>query len=568
MIVITDKVTCCGCWACENICPKHCVVMKEDNEGFRYPEVDVEVCIECGLCEAVCPILHKPIKEHEETIGYVIQHKDNNIRRDSTSGGFFSAISDYVLNQNGYVFGAIYNKKMEVVHYGTNKKEEIQLFRGSKYVQSKIGHTYQEAKKLLQTGCLVCFSGTPCQIAGLKNYLKKDYANLITVDLVCRGNPSPLLFRKYLEYQQIKYKNKVTGVKFRDKYYGYNYSTMTLDFEDERIQYHYGMEADLMLKFFFKGLCSKPACLQCVFKSIERVSDFTIFDCWNAKFYNKIMDKAGATHVFIHSQKGFDYFEYLKSYFVLKGQALYGTSGLLHMPTADMQKDKTVMLGGNVLDKHPLSTYWNNKNYTYTYNYYINVTIFPWLEVAYTCTLVKGVKGNYWPEQTWGKFRNQDRNFSGRLRLWKEGWWKEWTPQLVLGANDPGSFDNNGGGNINFNQEAGTHNYFNRFFLAATKHLYFQNVGELGLHMAYIYSRATGLNYEGPALGVNFRCCLPDTSLGNKILNGLNLMAEYDARTINIGFNYAVWKDRFNLIAELNDGKYLSAGLYFKICLK
>ena len=114
---------------------------------------------------------------------------------------------------------------------------------------------------------------------------------------------------------------------------------------------------------------------------------------------------------------------------VLKGQALYGTSGLLHMPTADMQKDKTVMLGGNVLDKHPLSTYWNNKNYTYTYNYYINVTIFPWLEVAYTCTLVKGVKGNYWPEQTWGKFRNQDRNFSGRLRLWKEGWWKEWTPR-------------------------------------------------------------------------------------------------------------------------------------------
>lgn len=168
----------------------------------------------------------------------------------------------------------------------------------------------------MQTGCLVCFSGTPCQIAGLKNYLKKDYANLITVDLVCHGNPSPLLFRKYLEYQQIKYKNKVTGVKFRDKYYGYNYSTMTLDFEDERIQYHYGMEADLMLKFFFKGLCSKPACHQCVFKSIERVSDFTIFDCWNAKFYNKIMDKAGATHVFIHSQKGFDYFEYLKSYFV------------------------------------------------------------------------------------------------------------------------------------------------------------------------------------------------------------------------------------------------------------
>ena len=133
------------------------------------------------------------------------------------------------------------------------RKKKFNYLEARSMYRVKIGHTYQEAKKLLQTGCLVCFSGTPCQIAGLKNYLKKDYANLITVDLVCRGNPSPLLFRKYLEYQQIKYKNKVTGVKFRDKYYGYNYSTMTLDFEDERIQYHYGMEADLMLKFFFKG---------------------------------------------------------------------------------------------------------------------------------------------------------------------------------------------------------------------------------------------------------------------------------------------------------------------------
>ena len=251
-----------------------------------------------------------------------------------------------------------------------------------------------------------------------------------------------------------------------------------------------------------------------------------------------------------------------------QAQALYGTTGLLHAPTAEMQKDKTFMAGGNVLHLVPLQ-YFNSNEIKYTFNYYLNITIFPWLEVGYTCTINYAEHGStYFPEQSWGKYTNQDRAFNARLRLWKEGWWKEWTPQLVLGANDPGSFDNNGGGNINFNQEAGTHNYFNRFFLAATKHLFFQNVGELGLHMAYIYSRATGLNYEGPALGVNFRCCLPDTSLGNKILNGLNLMAEYDARTINIGFNYAVWKDRFNLIAELNDGKYLSAGLYFKICLK
>ena len=261
-------------------------------------------------------------------------------------------------------------------------------------------------------------------------------------------------------------------------------------------------------------------------------------------------------------------------FFVMIGavhaQFTYGTTGLLNMPTADMQRDKTFMFGGGFLEKHATPARWTYN----TFNYYLDITIFPWLEVSYICTLHKAMEVDpaygpgFWVPSTYGKFVNQDRNFAVRLRLWKEGWWKEWTPQLVLGANDPGSFDNNGGGNINFNQEAGTHNYFNRFFLAATKHLFFQNVGELGLHMAYIYSRATGLNYEGPALGVNFRCCLPDTSLGNKILNGLNLMAEYDARTINIGFNYAVWKDRFNLIAELNDGKYLSAGLYFKICLK
>lgn len=250
-------------------------------------------------------------------------------------------------------------------------------------------------------------------------------------------------------------------------------------------------------------------------------------------------------------------------------QFTYGTTGLLHMPTADMQRDKTFMFGSNYLDKHPLSTYWNNKSYTHTYNYYLNITIFPWLEVAYTCTLVKGIDGSsYWPKQTWGKFVNQDRNFSGRLRVWKEGWWKDWTPQIVLGANDPGSFDGNGGGNINFNQDEGTHNYFNRFYLAITKHLDYQNIGELGIHAAYIYSRASGLPYDGPAIGSNFRFRFPESSFINKALNGLNLMAEYDARTINVGFNYAFWKDRINLAAELNDGKYLSAGIYFKICLK
>ena len=254
---------------------------------------------------------------------------------------------------------------------------------------------------------------------------------------------------------------------------------------------------------------------------------------------------------------------------VLKGQALYGTSGLLHMPTADMQKDKTVMLGGNVLDKHPLSTYWNNKNYTYTYNYYINVTIFPWLEVAYTCTLVKGVKGNYWPEQTWGKFRNQDRNFSGRLRLWKEGWWKLWTPQIVLGANDPGSHSDHGGGNITFDNADENTNHLTRFYLAATKHFIFQRWGTLGVHASVI--QFDGLDFDndhGFTLGANFRFDRQGDGFWTKALNGLNLMGKYYDDVVNVGGNYAVWKDRINLTASLYDGKYWSVGLYFRVCLK
>ena len=252
---------------------------------------------------------------------------------------------------------------------------------------------------------------------------------------------------------------------------------------------------------------------------------------------------------------------------VLKGQALYGTSGLLHMPTADMQKDKTVMLGGNVLDKHPLSTYWNNKNYTYTYNYYINVTIFPWLEVAYTCTLVKGVKGNYWPEQTWGKFRNQDRNFSGRLRLWKEGWWKPWTPQIVLGANDALNNSWTEGSKIEMSS-ATANGFYSRYYLAVTKHLSMKEVGEWGLHLAYVYNRRKDYPLNGPAIGANFRFSLSPTSFINKAINNLNLMAEYDSKSINCSFEYSFWKDYINAIVELNRCKYFSGGLVFKIHLK
>lgn len=254
----------------------------------------------------------------------------------------------------------------------------------------------------------------------------------------------------------------------------------------------------------------------------------------------------------------------------IKAQTMYGTTGLLHAPTAEMQKDKTILIGGSMIDHNIYrSGYWNShKEYNpYTYNYYLNITFFPWLEVAYTCTLVKGVPG--WPQQTLGKFVNQDRSFHFRLRAWKEGWWKLWTPQIVLGANDPGSHSDHGGGNITFDNADENTNHLTRFYLAATKHFIFQRWGTLGIHASVI--QFDGLNFDndhGFTLGANFRFNRQGDGFWTKALNGLNLMGEYYDGVVNVGGNYAVWKDRINLAASLHDGRYWSVGLYFRVCLK
>lgn len=254
-------------------------------------------------------------------------------------------------------------------------------------------------------------------------------------------------------------------------------------------------------------------------------------------------------------------------------QTMYGTTGLLHTPTAEMQKDKTVLLGGSMID-HSIyrDSYWNahDEYDPYTFNYYFNVTIFPWLEVVYTCTLVKGIHGSgYWPEQTWGKFVNQDRSFHFRLRAWKEGWWKSWTPQIVLGANDPGSHKNAGGGDLTLQDVGESTNHLTRFYLAATKHFAFSQWGTLSVHASLIQFDGINLdNDHGGAAGVSFRFHRPGEEFWTKALNGLELMGEYYDGVVNVGGNYSVWKDRINLVASLYDGQYWSVGAYFKVSLK
>lgn len=239
------------------------------------------------------------------------------------------------------------------------------------------------------------------------------------------------------------------------------------------------------------------------------------------------------------------------------GQFTYGTTGLLHMPTADMQRDKTCMIGGGYLNKHATPERWNYN----TWNYYINITFFPWLEIAYTCNIF-----DEWARGGKVYMKNQDRNFSGRLRLWKEGWGKEWTPQIVVGGNDVlhGSMD---GGNIGTVEGSSIdgNTFFQRYYIAATKHIKWN--GEWGIHAAYVYSKRIGHKFNGPAIGIDYQFTLTNDHLIHKAINGLNLIAEYDSKFVNIGAKYTIWKDYINIVGELRECKHPSVGIYFKVHL-
>lgn len=307
MIHIEDKKECCGCWACYNACPKHCINMKEDEEGFRYPVVDASLCIDCGLCEKVCPVIHadKADTPHAQQ-GFLAQHKNEDIRKESTSGGAFTAIASWVIKQGGIVYGAGYRKGTFIVeHQGVETEKDLSVFRNSKYVQSNIGNTFKEALGHLKAGRWVCFSGTPCQIEGFRNFLRnREYEKLVCVDLVCRGIPSPRILTRYIEAQQTLIGGEFTNVLFRDKYYGYHYSSFSIYNKERGKNYHKGVDSNAYLRAFFNNLSDRPSCYDCRFKKRYRKSDLTIWDCFPIDKFTKQMDGKGTTRVLVQSQKG------------------------------------------------------------------------------------------------------------------------------------------------------------------------------------------------------------------------------------------------------------------------
>ena len=302
VISITNKEDCCGCSACAQACPKKCIDMVEDNEGFLYPRIDQSVCINCGICEKTCPIKNQKPEQSFKQTAYVVQNKDLKILRESTSGGAFSALSCWAIKQGGVVFGAAYDDHLTVQHQFVEDERSISKFRNSKYVQSKIGNSFQQVKEFLQKGRIVLFSGTPCQIEGLLSYLRKPFENLWTVDIVCHACPSPLMFRKYKEWQNLKCTDKIENISFRDKYYGYKYSTMSV-FRKEK-NYHEGIDTDPYLRAFFQHLSIRPSCFKCAFKKIHRPTDFTIWDCFDVENFCKSMDNdRGVTKILCHSAR-------------------------------------------------------------------------------------------------------------------------------------------------------------------------------------------------------------------------------------------------------------------------
>lgn len=307
MIHIEDKKECCGCWACYNACPKHCIRMEEDEEGFRYPAIDTSLCIDCGLCEKVCPIIHadKTDTPHAQQ-GFLVQHKDEKIRKESTSGGAFTAIAAWIIRQGGIVYGAGYRKGTFIVeHQGVEAEQDLSIFRNSKYVQSNVGDTFRQALEQLKAGRWVCFSGTPCQIEGFRNFLRnREYERLVCVDLVCRGIPSPRILTRYIEAQQTLIGGEFTNVLFRDKYYGYHYSSFSIYNKEKGKDYHKGVDSNAYLRAFFNNLSDRPSCYDCRFKKRYRKSDLTIWDCFPIEKFTKDFDGKGTTRVLVQSEKG------------------------------------------------------------------------------------------------------------------------------------------------------------------------------------------------------------------------------------------------------------------------
>lgn len=308
--ILENTDSCVGCSACAQRCPEHCVSMVPDREGFLFPAVDAKKCIDCGLCRKACPVLKaEEASIEKEDSGFprawAAWSLDDGIRLKSSSGGMFTMLAESVINQGGTVFGAAFDRDFGVRHIGVSEISDLDSLRRSKYVQSDINLCYREAEKLLKEHKPVLFSGTGCQVAGLKSFLGKDYPELLTVDLACYGVPSPKIWSMYLDDMKKRFGSRITAVSFRDKKHGWKDYCMYISFENGRVYRRHAVKDPFFIGFG-KNLFSRKCCYGCMFRHPRSLADITLADFWGAEKLEGIDagDNKGISLVIANTPKG------------------------------------------------------------------------------------------------------------------------------------------------------------------------------------------------------------------------------------------------------------------------
>lgn len=317
MIRIDNKKNCCGCTACENICAHNAITMQPDALGFLYPTVDANKCVECGLCEKVCQFhnKYKRYENFEEPLVYGLRLKEDAQLMRSQSGGAFWGIAQHIIDNNGVVYGASFNSTWRVTHQKATNVDELEKLRMSKYVQSDMSGVFKQVREDLKQGNTVLFSGTACQVAGLKAYIpQKLHDKLISVDIICHGVPSPKFWEDYVAYLETRYKSKITKACFRDKRFGWRGAKETFKFENGK-----EITRQTSNRLYFSGVSMRESCANCKFTNLKRVGDITVGDFWGIPKnspYEK--DKKGLSQALVNSEKGERLFNEIKDKFILE----------------------------------------------------------------------------------------------------------------------------------------------------------------------------------------------------------------------------------------------------------
>ena len=338
---------CCGCGACMNICPKQCITMREDIDGFVFPQIDESACIHCHRCENVCPEAAQPkIEERTDPVMAAVKVRDEELLLKSASGGAFTAVVNWFLEQgDGYIYGAAWDKDLKVRHICSHNAERMDELRGSKYVQSDLGNCFNEIKQQLKEGKRVLFSGAPCQVAALRNTVCSSKL-LVCVDLVCHGAPSQKIFDDYISEEEKRFQKKITGVRFRYKIQkGKKWTTrnILLTCKDGKKIPLTRFKTDF-LRAYHPCLMNRESCYECVYSKPERYGDITIGDFWGINRYYKDLsvehgvsivqsNTVTGSKILDHIKKNLDFYPVdRKQYLKKSGNSLAKSGGIKKNP--------------------------------------------------------------------------------------------------------------------------------------------------------------------------------------------------------------------------------------------